>query len=110
MTQILAVGMVSVVISTSAERILLARGDSRSHMFLQAAQAILLLLGMAVGHILMGGARGVIIGASLGRLAGYFPLALAIGLKGLWLPRVDAVAFGFSLLVIGIGYAIAGAP
>jgi O-antigen/teichoic acid export membrane protein len=42
MVQLLAASMIPVVLSSSAERALMARGDSFSHMVLQTSQAVLL--------------------------------------------------------------------
>jgi O-antigen/teichoic acid export membrane protein len=110
MLQVLSIGMIAAVISLSAERVLLARGDSFSHMLLQVSQALLLFVGMALGHALLGGGRGVIVGVTAGRLFGYLPLALLVSRTGLWIPRVDALAFGASGIVMGVGFALRGLP
>jgi O-antigen/teichoic acid export membrane protein len=110
MVQLLATSLVATFVSVSAERALLARGDSFSHMLLQAGQASLVLAGMAAGHFVWGDARGVLIGLVLGRWLGYLPLAILLHRIQLWIPRLDALAFGATLLVLGAGFAWIGFP
>jgi O-antigen/teichoic acid export membrane protein len=107
MLQILAVGMLGTVVSSSAERVLLARGDSFSHMILQACQATLLLGGMWVGGQLMG-LRGLLIGVSAARLLAYLPLAVLIRRHGVWQPAFDSAALLVSLVVVGLGQMLRG--
>ena len=107
MLQILALGMLGSVVSSSAERVLLARGDSFSHMLLQACQTALLLFGMGLGVQLMG-VRGLLIGMSVARLLSYLPLAVLIRRTGAWQPALDAVAFAVSFAIVGLGFALRG--
>jgi O-antigen/teichoic acid export membrane protein len=110
MVRLLAIAMIPVLISYSSERVLLARGDSLGHMKLQAAQALLLLGGIACGAVLLGGVRGVVLGTIAGRAAGYLPLALLLRPTGTWLPTLDLAVCGASALAIGAGFVWRGVP
>jgi hypothetical protein len=109
MLQILAVGMVGRVVTLSAERVLLARGDSFSHMLLQASQSVFLLAGLWVGAQWIGGVTGLLIGVSASRLLAYAPLAYLIWRNGTWLPALDAAAFGVSAIVVAAGFVLKAA-
>ncbi len=110
MLQMLAVGMIGTVISLSQERVLLARGDSFGHMLLQGSQALILIGGIALGWNAIGGTRGLLIGVSAARLAGYLPLAWLVRRLGLWQPRQDALAFAASVFALALVFAIRGVP
>lgn len=110
MVQLLAASLVPSIVSLSAERALMARGDSFSHMLLQVGQAVLVLGGLFAGHALWGGAHGVLVGLVAGRLLAYVPLALLLRRIGLWLPRLDGLAFAASALVLGAGLLWRGLP
>lgn len=110
MLQLLAISSIPTIVSLSAERVLMARGDSFSHLVLQASQAALLLAGLWAGSRLWEGPRGVILGMIAGRCAGYVPLALLVRARGLWLPAVDAAAFATSAVVLWAAFAWRGAP
>ena len=111
MMRLLAIAMIPVLVSYTAERVLVAHGDSFSHTLLQLGQAIGLYGGIWMGYVLSDvPARGVIVGVMFGRLAGYLPLAWLTSRKNAWLPRVDAVVFGASALVLWLGFAWRGWP
>ena len=109
MLQILAVGMIGSVVALTAERILTAKGNSFGHMVLQVANAVLLVAGLGVGGF-FGGVKGMLWGASVGRLLSYVPLALLIRPYGLWMPRLDAVAFLAAGTALGLGFWMRGLP
>ena len=108
MLQILAIGMLGPVVSVTQERILMAHGDSKRHMLLQAISAGLLFAGLVAGG-LVDGVRGIIAGMSVARLLGYLPLVLLIRRYDAWMPRQDALVFGVSALVLGVGFGIRSA-
>ncbi|HEY8122487.1 MAG TPA: hypothetical protein VII78_14285, partial [Myxococcota bacterium] len=111
MLRLIAVAMIPVVVSYSAERVLVAHGDSFSHTLLQAGQAVSLYGGIALGYALCDApTRGVITGVVIGRTAGYLPLAWLVSRKGAWLPALDLVAFGASAILIVAGFEWRGWP
>jgi len=110
MVRLLAASLIPVVVSSTAERALMARGDSFSHMLLQTSQAAFVVLGMLLGFAVWGGARGVLFGLVIGRWLGYLPLAFLLQRIGLWLPRLDLLALAASALAIGAIFALGGAP
>lgn len=103
MMQVLAVGAVGVLVSTTAERVFTATGDSFSHMILKTVASVLFVAGMVVGGLSGHGLLGLLVGISVARLLAYIPLAILLRRKGVWLPELDALAFGVSLAVIGGG-------
>jgi O-antigen/teichoic acid export membrane protein len=102
MLQILAVGAVGRIIGLTAESIMLARGKSFQHMLLQIAHAGLLFGCMAI-RAMTYGVPGVLVGMSVARILAYLPLIPILRDNGVWLPALDAAAFGVSALVIGGG-------
>jgi O-antigen/teichoic acid export membrane protein len=107
MLQILAVGAIGRVVTLTAESIALARGNSFQHMLLQASQAALLLICMAVGASTHG-TIGLLVGISAARILGYLPLIPLLRANGVWIPALDAAAFGLSALAIGGGLLLLG--
>jgi O-antigen/teichoic acid export membrane protein len=107
MLQILAVGAIGRVVTLTAEGIALARGNSFQHMLLQASQAALLLICMAVGASTHG-TIGLLVGISAARILGYLPLIPLLRANGVWIPALDAAAFGLSALAIGGGLLLLG--
>jgi O-antigen/teichoic acid export membrane protein len=91
MTQILAVGAMASVLRATAERLLLARGDSRSYSIAQFLQAVMIVLGIAIGNYL-GGIPGLIVGFSAARWVGYAGVCFILWRGGLWMARIDAAA------------------
>jgi O-antigen/teichoic acid export membrane protein len=110
MLQLFAIATIPAIVSVSAERVLMASGDSRSHFLLQASQAALLLGGIWIGSVVWGGPRGVLLGLIAGRAAGYGPLAVLLGARGFWLPKLDLLAFAASGLALLAGFAWRGSP
>jgi O-antigen/teichoic acid export membrane protein len=108
MLQILSVGAIGRVIALTAESIALARGNSFQHMLLQASHAALMVVGMGVGASTHG-IVGLLVGLSVARLLGYLPLVPIMRSNGVWLPRLDAIAFGLSAIVVGGGFALRAA-
>lgn len=110
MVQLLAASLVPVALTSTAERALMARGDSFSHMLVQTSQAALVLGGLLLGYLALGDTRGVLLGLVLGRWLGYVPLAFFLRRIGLWLPRLDGIALLVSALVIAGALHWRGAP
>ncbi len=110
MVQLLAASLIPTMVSVSAERALMARGDSYSHMLLQGAQAACSLSGLAAGYAIWGGAHGILLGLVIGRWLAYLPLAYLLRRIQLWLPRLDGLAFASSALVLALGIAWRGMP
>ncbi len=105
MTQILAFGAMGSVLTASAERLLLVKGDSYRYMLAQLAQVVLLIIGITAGA-LTGGIPGLLIGLSVSRWLGYTALDLMLRRQGLWMPGLDAGAVGLSGIVLWIALAL----
>ncbi len=102
MLQILAMGAVGTVVTMTAERVTLARGDSFRATIVQAIRAVMLIGGMVIGfHI--AGTTGVLIGVAAARLLDYPVVVWSIRRYGAWLPMLDLAAFALSATVIGFG-------
>ncbi len=101
MLEILAAGNIGLVIGITAGGIALAKGDSFRFMVLQTGRALLMIAGMWIGFSL-GGERGLMIGMGVSYWANYPLLVWAIRKHGTWLPKLDALAFGLSAIVIAI--------
>ena len=105
MLEFLAAGAVATAIGATVDPVLLAKGDSFRHMLQLAARLAVQIAGMAAGAYLAG-TQGFIIGLAAADLLEY-PIMVALVRKyGVWLPIVDALAFGVSALVIGFGWYI----
>ncbi len=103
MLRILAAGSVGTLIIGTAEMLFVAAGDSRAHLVHKAVGAVFFVLCMVVGYSLAE-FNGVLIGMSFGRVLGYLPMAVLLRRRGAWLPRLDALAFATSGMVLGLGY------
>ena len=102
MLQILSIRAVAQVVNITTERVFMACGDSFRHMLLQLSRVILMGIGMYIGNLLAG-TRGILIGMTV---ASFFEYAVMAGLiirYGAWLPRLDALAFGLSGIMIMLG-------
>jgi O-antigen/teichoic acid export membrane protein len=98
MLRILAAGTIPQILVITAERGLLAFGDSFRHMALQIASAVLFVAGLGVGASL-GGAYGLMVGGSVGRLLAYIPYAVLSRKYGFTTPVLDLSALAASGLV-----------
>lgn len=98
MVQVLAAGAAAQLVAASAERVILAHGDSWRHMWLQVVRAALLVAGIATGGLLAG-PEGVIVGAAVSRWIAYAPFAWAVRPYGIWMPGMDGVALALSAAV-----------
>ncbi len=105
MAQILAFGAMGSVLTASAERLLLAKGDSYRYMLAQLAQVVLLIIGITAGA-LTGGIPGLLVGLSASRWLGYAALDVMLRRQGLWMPGLDAGAVGLSGMVLWIALAL----
>lgn len=107
MLRILAIGSIGSVIGVTADRVIIASGDSFGHMMLQVGRAILLVAGMVVGYSL-GDVAGLLIGVSAARLVDYSILQHYLRKHGAWLPEVDLAVFAASAVVVPIGIWLRG--
>jgi O-antigen/teichoic acid export membrane protein len=103
MLRVLAAGSVGTLVIGTAEMLFVASGESRAHLVHKASGAVLFVAAMAVGYALAE-FKGVLIGMSAGRILGYLPMAVLLKRRGAWLPKLDALVFGASALVLGLGY------
>jgi O-antigen/teichoic acid export membrane protein len=101
MLQILAAGAIATAIRATIGPVLLAVGNSFRHMIGTAIVLGLQIVSMTVGAILAG-VPGFIVGMALTDWLYYPVLAYLIRPYGVWLPFLDAVAFGSSVIVIGL--------
>ena len=109
MLQLLAAGALPHVLVVSAERGLLAFGDSFRHMMLQVISASFFLVGLAVGATL-GGSVGLMIGAGVARVMAY-PAYAMLGRKyGFVTPGLDLLALFMAAGVGALGYYLLGTP
>lgn len=93
MLQVLALGALISAVITPAESVLVARGDSFSHMLLQGVEATAKLV-CIVGGYWLGGTAGLLIGYALSGLLQYPFLAAFIQRQGVWLIGLDLTALG----------------
>jgi O-antigen/teichoic acid export membrane protein len=107
MLQILAAGAIGAVISVPASSILLAVGDSKRHMILQAGRG-LILIGCISAGVFLGGIQGMIVGVAASKIVDYPLLAWAIKRYGVWMPTLDLGTFLLSAIVILGGHAYFG--
>ena len=103
--QILAAGGIASAIHITIGPVFLAVGDSFRHMIGTIFRLGLLILGMGVGAYL-GGIPGIFIGLALTDWLHYPVLVYLLRPYGVWLPLLDFVAFGSSIIVIGIAWVL----
>lgn len=101
MLQISAAGAIATTIVTTIRPVLLAKGDSFRSMLNGLARVILQATGMIVGYE-VAGIYGMVIGYAAADWLSYPLLVYHIYRYGVWLPWLDAAAFGSSIVVIGI--------
>jgi O-antigen/teichoic acid export membrane protein len=106
---ILASGAVATVVSVSQGSILLAKGDSLRFMLLQITRGTLMVGGMWIGWK-AAELAGLVSGIALSRFLDYPMLAWSVRRHGLWLPGLDFLAIAASIVVIGLGWGLLGAP
>ncbi|MBK9019746.1 MAG: oligosaccharide flippase family protein [Sulfuritalea sp.] len=104
MLQILAMGSVGAIISTTASNILLAAGDSKRHMILQTGRGLLLIASIAVGAY-FGEVKGMIYGVAASKVIDYPLLVWAIRRYVVWMPILDLSTLALSGVVIMGGHA-----
>lgn len=107
MLQVLAAGAIGAVINVPASSILLAVGDSKRHMMLQAGRGLLLIACVAAGAFI-GDVTGMIIGVAASKVIDYPLLVWAIRRYGVWTPILDMLTFAVSGIVIFGGHAYLG--
>lgn len=103
MLQLLAAGSTATAIIITIQPVLLAVGDSFRHMIKSAGQVVFQILGMTIGAYIAG-IPGFIAGMALADLLTYPIIVYLIRPYGVWLPLLDAVAFGTSFIVIGMAW------
>jgi O-antigen/teichoic acid export membrane protein len=103
--QILAAGGIATAIRTTITPVFFAVGDSFRQMISTAFRLGLLILCMTVGAYL-GGIPGFFIGLALTDWLHYPVLVYLLRPYGVWLPLLDFLAFGTSIIVIGMGYVL----
>jgi len=99
--QISAAGATANVITLTMYPILLAMGDSFRHMLKTVVRLFFQLAGMIIGGYLWG-IPGFIVGLALTDWLSYPFGAYLVHRYGGWLPIVDAVTMGFSLIIIAL--------
>lgn len=109
MLQIIAVGVIPVVINMTSLSIALPVGDSFAHFVGQLYKSAAFITGMAVGGTLFG-VTGLLIGIAVANVASY-PIVVWVSRRhGVWFPWFDlgcyTAAFGF----VAIGWTILGPP
>ncbi len=103
MIQILAAGAVGTAVSATVDQVLLAQGDSFRYMLQLASKLLLQLAGMALGWRIAG-LHGFMTGLAVADVLNY-PILMGLVRKyGVWLPLLDAVAYGVSAAVILTGW------
>ena len=102
MLRLLAIGHVGTLIGVTADRVILASGNSLDHLLLQVARAVLLVAGMLAGYAI-GQVPGLLIGMSAARIVEYVPLAFFLRKHGAWLPKLDLAVFAISGVVLWLG-------
>ncbi len=102
MLQVLSIGAVAAVVSSTLEPVLFGVGNSLGHMWLQLVRSLSLLGCMAAGGYL-GGLRGVVVGVAASHYVSYVATALAVRRYGVWGYRRDALAFALCGLTIAAG-------
>ena len=101
MVQVLALGSVLGAINTSAEPLILARGDSRRHFLSLAGSLVLFVVFLLVGTLLWGW-HGIVVAVAATSLARYPFLAWALHRHGAWQPRVDLFAMFGAVALMGL--------
>lgn len=101
MLQISAAGAIATTIVTTIRPVLLAKGDSFRSMLNGLARVIIQAIGMIVGYE-VAGIYGMVIGYAAADWLSYPLLVYHIYRYGVWLPWLDAAAFGSSIIVISI--------
>lgn len=103
MLQILAAGATANVITLTMYPILLAMGDSFRHMLKTVVRLLFQIAGMIIGGYLWG-IPGFIVGLALTDWLSYPFGAYLVNRYDGWLPMLDAIAFGSSLIIIVIAF------
>lgn len=101
MLQLLSVGIVFEVITATVAPVVLASGDSYSHMVLLIARGTLMTLGALVGAS-TAGVDGLILGIVGAQIASYPVLAWAVAKHGAWTPWLDLAGVGYAATVAAL--------
>ena len=99
--QILAAGATATAVRLTIVPVLLAVGDSFRNMIGTMIRLTLQLISLAIG-VYLAGIPGFFIAIALTDLLSYPALVYLIRPYGVWLPSIDALAFGTSFIVIGM--------
>lgn len=101
MVQWLAVGACGTVIATTAGGVLLSKGDSLRYMWLQVWRGVAMIAGFYIGYQ-VAGFPGLVAGGAIARWTDYPMLAFSVHKHGAWLPKLDAIAYGSTAVVIAL--------
>src|SRR5262249_44642975 len=99
MLQILSVGVVGSMVSVTADRAMLATGDSAGYFRLQMVRSLLFITGI-IGGYAYAGLPGFLVGVSCARLLDYLPLAFFLSRRGVWLPKLDLPVLALAAVAI----------
>lgn len=102
MAQLMTVSMWTWMLVISADRAVLAMGESRTLAFSNACSLVAKIVFCCVGFQLWG-LPGFILGLAPGNLAGHVPILLSLRRKGIHILRQDLLFSGIALLVVGGG-------
>ena len=105
MTQLLTVPMWTWILMISADRAVLAVGESKVLAFSNAASLLAKLAVCGVGFHL-GGVTGFILGLAVGNLAGHIPIVIALARQGIHILRQDVRYTAMGIAVIGGSYLV----
>lgn len=103
MLQILAAGATANVVTLTMYPILLAMGDSFRHMLKTVVRLFFQIVGMIIGGYFWG-IPGFIVGLALTDWLSYPFGAYLVNRYGGWLPMLDTIALGSSLIVMVIAF------
>lgn len=101
MLRVLAAGATANIVSSTMYPVLLAKGDSFRHMLKTVVRLFFQIMGMIIGSYFWG-INGFIVGLALTDWLSYPFGVYLIYRYGVWLPFLDIIALGFSLLIIVI--------
>ncbi|MEZ5671747.1 MAG: hypothetical protein R3E08_04940 [Thiotrichaceae bacterium] len=101
MLQISAAGAIATTIVTTIRPVLLAKGDSFRSMLNGLARVVIQAIGMVIGYEIAG-IHGMLVGFAAADWLSYPLLVYHIYGYGVWLPGLDAAAFGSSAVVVAI--------
>lgn len=100
MTQILTIPMWTQVLMLSADRAVLAAGDSRT-LAISNGASVLAKMGACLAGFRIAGVTGFILGLAVGNLAGHVPIVIALARRGVHILRQDVAYTAVAVSVLG---------